>query len=41
MECNGFEDNVRDVVVRAVKAAFKRISVDRLCEYLDLDGMSK
>ena len=41
MECNGFEDNVRDVVVRAVKAAFKRISVDRLCEYLDLDCMSK
>jgi translation initiation factor 3 subunit K len=38
VECVGFEDSIRDVVVRAVRAAFKRIGVDRLGLYLDLTG---
>ncbi|KII93499.1 hypothetical protein PLICRDRAFT_49539 [Plicaturopsis crispa FD-325 SS-3] len=38
VECVGFEDAVRDVVVRAVKAAFTRIGSDRLGSYLNLSG---
>ena len=40
VECVGFEDAVRDVVVRAVKAAFKRIGNERLGSYLNLSGAS-
>jgi len=36
VEMNGFEDSVREVVVRAVKAAFVTISQERLSTYLDL-----
>ncbi|KAI0936249.1 hypothetical protein AcV5_004436 [Taiwanofungus camphoratus] len=36
VECVGFEDCVREVVIRAVKAAFKRIGSERLGTYLDL-----
>lgn len=38
VECVGFEDAVRDVVIRAVKAAFTRIGTERLSSYLDLNG---
>ncbi|KAH9898483.1 initiation factor 3 [Cubamyces lactineus] len=38
VECVGFEDAVRDVAVRAVKAAFTSISSERLGSYLDLSG---
>jgi len=38
VECVGFEDAVRDVATRAVKAAFKRIGGARLGSYLDLSG---
>ncbi|THH06364.1 hypothetical protein EW145_g4140 [Phellinidium pouzarii] len=38
VECAGFEDSIRDVVVRAVMAAFKKINVERLSTYLDLNG---
>lgn len=38
VECVGFEDSVRQVVVRAVKAAFTRIGSERLGTYLDLTG---
>ncbi|KAF7339721.1 Eukaryotic translation initiation factor 3 subunit K [Mycena sanguinolenta] len=38
VECVGFEDAVREVVIRAVKATFTRISADRLASYLDLSG---
>ncbi|KAJ6604348.1 armadillo-type protein [Mycena vulgaris] len=38
VECVGFEDAVREVAIRAVKAAFTRISADRLASYLDLSG---
>lgn len=38
VECVGFEDAVRNVVVRAVKAAFQRVGGDRLGSYLDLSG---
>jgi translation initiation factor 3 subunit K len=38
VECVGFEDSIRDVVVRAVKAAFTRIGSERLGSYLDLQG---
>ncbi|KZT74699.1 ARM repeat-containing protein [Daedalea quercina L-15889] len=38
VECVGFEDAVRGVVIRAVKAAFKRIGKARLESYLDLSG---
>jgi len=38
VECAGFEDSVREVVIRAVKAAFTRIGTDRLGSYLDLNG---
>ena len=35
----GFEDSVREVAIRAVRAAFQRIGRDRLGSYLDLEGM--
>ena len=38
IEVAGFENAVREVVVRAVKAAFQRISSERLGTYLDLSG---
>ncbi|KAJ7666413.1 armadillo-type protein [Mycena rosella] len=38
VECAGFEDAVREVAIRAVKATFTRISADRLASYLDLSG---
>jgi translation initiation factor 3 subunit K len=38
VECVGFEDAIREVVVRAVKAAFTRIGSERLATYLDLMG---
>ncbi|KAI0079588.1 ARM repeat-containing protein [Panus rudis PR-1116 ss-1] len=38
VECVGFEDSVRDVVIRAVTPAFKRIGRDRLSLYLNLTG---
>ncbi|KAI0094700.1 armadillo-type protein [Irpex rosettiformis] len=38
VECVGFEDAVRRVVVQTVKAAFKRIGSDRLSTYLNLTG---
>ncbi|KAH9937612.1 ARM repeat-containing protein [Fomitopsis serialis] len=38
VECVGFENAVRDVATRAVKAAFKRIGGARLGSYLDLSG---
>lgn len=38
VEIAGFEDSIRDVVVRAVKATFKKINADRLSTYLDLSG---
>jgi translation initiation factor 3 subunit K len=40
VECVGFEDAVRAVVVRAVRATFKRIGSERLASYLDLSGMN-
>ena len=38
VECVGFEDAVREVAVRAVKAAFTSIGSERLGTYLDLSG---
>ncbi|KZS93126.1 ARM repeat-containing protein [Sistotremastrum niveocremeum HHB9708] len=38
IECLGFDDSVREVVVRAVRAAFTKIGKQRLSNYLDLDG---
>ncbi|TDL28679.1 initiation factor 3 [Rickenella mellea] len=38
IEVVGFEDSVRSVVVRAVRAAFTKIGRDRLGTYLDLSG---
>ena len=38
VECNGFEDSIRNVVVKSVKATFKKINVERLSTYLDLSG---
>lgn len=38
VECIGFEDAVREVVSRAVKATFTRITLDRLSSYVDLAG---
>ncbi|RDB29036.1 Eukaryotic translation initiation factor 3 subunit K [Hypsizygus marmoreus] len=38
VECVGFENSVREVAVRAVKAAFTRISTERLGSYLNLTG---
>ena len=39
VECVGFEDAVREVAIRAVRAAFQRIGRERLGSYLDLQGM--
>ena len=36
----GFEDAIREVVVRAVKGTFSRIGTERLGNYLDLNGES-
>jgi translation initiation factor 3 subunit K len=38
VECVGFEDAIRDVAIRAVKAAFIRIGIERLGSYLNLRG---
>ncbi|KAF9654337.1 ARM repeat-containing protein [Thelephora ganbajun] len=38
VESVAFEDSVRKVVVRAVKAAFTRIGVKRLSSYFNLEG---
>ncbi|KAK0208578.1 initiation factor 3 [Desarmillaria ectypa] len=38
VEYAGFEDAVREVAVRAVKATFRRIGTERLGQYLDLEG---
>jgi len=38
VECVGFEDAVREVVIRAVTPAFTRISAERLSTYLALTG---
>lgn len=38
VECVGFEDAVRNVVVQAVRAAFRRIGSERLSSYLCLSG---
>jgi translation initiation factor 3 subunit K len=38
VECKGFNSNVRDVVVRTVKATFAKISEERLSNYLALIG---
>ncbi|KAI0361715.1 initiation factor 3 [Trametes cingulata] len=40
VECVGFEDAVRDVAIRAVRAAFTSIGSARLGSYLDLSGES-
>ncbi|KAK7463758.1 hypothetical protein VKT23_005696 [Stygiomarasmius scandens] len=37
IECAGFEDSIREVVIRAVKSTFTRIGTDRLGLYLDLN----
>jgi translation initiation factor 3 subunit K len=41
VEYVGFEDSVREVAIRAVKATFTRIGKDRLGLYLDLSGVCK
>jgi translation initiation factor 3 subunit K len=38
VEVVGFEDSIRDVAVRAVKATFQKIGSKRLGSYLDLEG---
>jgi len=38
VECSGFENAIRGVVIRAVKATFTRISAERLGSYLNLNG---
>lgn len=38
IECIGFEDAIREVAARAVKATFTRIGLDRLGSYVDLTG---
>ncbi|KAI0321705.1 ARM repeat-containing protein [Amylostereum chailletii] len=38
VEVVGFEDSIRDVVVRTVKATFQHINSKRLGSYLDLKG---
>ncbi|KAF7310662.1 Eukaryotic translation initiation factor 3 subunit K [Mycena chlorophos] len=38
VECVGFEDSVREVAIRAVRATFTKISAERLASYLDLNG---
>ena len=39
VEVVGFEDSIRQVVIRIVKATFQRIGSERLGSYLDLKGM--
>lgn len=39
VECVGFEEAVREVAARAVKATFTRIGLDRLGTYVDLSGL--
>ncbi len=36
VECAGFDDSVRDVVVRAVQATFTNIGRDRFATYINL-----
>lgn len=38
IECVGFEDSVRHLVVRSVRPTFTKISAERLGAYLDLSG---
>lgn len=38
VEVAGFEDGIREVVVKAVKSTFTKIGVARLGSYLDLSG---
>jgi translation initiation factor 3 subunit K len=38
VEVVGFEDSIREVAVRAVKATFQKIGGKRLGSYLDLEG---
>ena len=38
VECIGFENAVRQVVIRAVKTTFTQISAERLGSYLNLSG---
>jgi len=38
IECVGFEDTIREVVVRAVKGTFTKISALRFGSYLNLSG---
>jgi len=38
IECIGFEDAIREVAARAVKATFTRIGLERLGPYVDLAG---
>lgn len=38
VECVGFEDAVRQVVTKVVKAAFTRIGSERLSSYFHLEG---
>ncbi|KAH7104214.1 ARM repeat-containing protein [Auriculariales sp. MPI-PUGE-AT-0066] len=38
VEFAGFEDSVREVVLRAVRATFRRITKERLSAYLNLQG---
>jgi len=38
VECKGFDSNVREVVIRTVKATFAKISEGRLSNYLNLSG---
>ena len=39
VESVAFENSVRKVVIRAVKAAFTKIGAKRLRSYFNLDGM--
>jgi hypothetical protein len=38
VEVVGFEDSIREVAVRAVKATFQKIGSKRLGSYLELEG---
>lgn len=38
VECVGFENAIREVAIRAVKATFTQISMERLGSYLNLEG---
>lgn len=41
VECAGFEDAIREVAARSVKATFTRIGSERLGSYVDLSGRDK